>query len=59
LRRKSGLTQKVFAQHIGKVNYTYIGKIERGEQYPSLKMLKKWGKLFLFLSVIFLRIALF
>ena len=47
LRKKLGLTQKGFAQHIaGKVDYTYIGKIERGEQYPSLKMLEKIGKAF-------------
>ncbi|MEA1965424.1 MAG: helix-turn-helix transcriptional regulator [Candidatus Aerophobetes bacterium] len=46
LRKKLGLTQKAFAQHIGKVDYTYIGKIERGEQYPSLKMLKKIGEAF-------------
>jgi len=47
LRKKLGLTQKGFAQHIaGKVDYTYIGKIERGEQYPSLKMLERIGKAF-------------
>lgn len=57
LRKKLGLTQKGFAQNIdGKVDYTYIGKIERGEQYPSLKMLEKIGKgrtPFTFLSKIF------
>jgi len=30
----------------GKVDYTYIGKMERGEQYPSLKMLERIGKAF-------------
>ncbi len=47
LRKKLGLTQKEFASRIeGKVDYTYIGKIERGEQYPSLKMLERIGKSF-------------
>jgi transcriptional regulator with XRE-family HTH domain len=36
------LTQKELANKIvGKVDYTYIGKIERGEQLPSLKVLGK------------------
>ena len=43
LRRIRGmrdLTQKELANKIaGKVDYTYIGKIERGEQLPSLKVL--------------------
>lgn len=38
LRLRKGLTQKDFAQIAG-VDYTYIGKIERGEQFPSLKVL--------------------
>lgn len=47
LRKNLELTQKEFAQKVpGKVDYTYIGKIERGEQYPSLKMLEKIGKAF-------------
>jgi len=47
LRKKLGLTQKEFAKKVsGKVDYTYIGKIERGEQYPSLKMLERIGKSF-------------
>jgi len=47
LRKKIGLTQKQFAERVeGKVDYTYIGKIEREEQYPSLKMLEKIGKAF-------------
>ena len=40
LRQRKGLTQKELASKIqGKVDYSYIGKIERGEQLPSLKML--------------------
>ena len=47
LRKNLGLTQKQFAEKVpGKVDYTYIGKIERGQQYPSLKMLEKIGKAF-------------
>lgn len=47
LRKKLGLTQKEFASRIqGKVDYTYIGKVERGEQYPSLKMLERIGRSF-------------
>jgi len=47
IRKNLGLTQKEFAQKVpGKVDYTYIGKIERGDQYPSLKMLQKIGKAF-------------
>jgi len=47
MRKRLGLTQKEFAQRVpGKIDYTYIGKIERGEQYPSLKMLEKIGKAF-------------
>ncbi len=42
LRREFNLTQKKFAQRIKtKIDYTYIGKIERGEQNPSLKILNK------------------
>ncbi len=47
LRKRLGLTQKEFAGRVpGKVDYTYIGKIERGQQYPSLKMLERIGKAF-------------
>ncbi|RLE08657.1 hypothetical protein DRZ78_00675 [Candidatus Aerophobetes bacterium] len=47
LRKKLGLTQKQFAERVeGKIDYTYIGKIEREEQYPSLKTLEKIGKAF-------------
>lgn len=40
LRNEKGLTQKELAAaiHDG-VDYTYIGKIERGQQLPSLKVL--------------------
>jgi len=32
------LTQKEFAERVpGKVDYTYIGRMERGEQYPHPK----------------------
>ena len=42
IRRMRNLTQKELANKIvGKVDYTYIGKIERGEQLPSLKILRK------------------
>ncbi len=37
-RKRKGLTQKELASRIG-VDYTYIGRIERGVQLPSLKML--------------------
>ena len=47
VRKRLGLTQKEFAQRVpGKIDYTYIGKIERGQQYPSLKMLERIGKAF-------------
>ncbi len=47
LRKNLGLTQKGFAgKVVGKIDYTYIGKVEREEQYPSLKMLEKIGKSF-------------
>ncbi len=44
-RKRLGLTQKELASRIeGRVDYTYIGRIERGTQFPSLKMLQKLGK---------------
>jgi len=47
LRKRLGLTQKEFAEWVpGKVDYTYIGKMERDKQYPSIKMLQKIGKAF-------------
>jgi transcriptional regulator with XRE-family HTH domain len=40
LRKDKGLTQKGLAAKVkGGVDYTYIGKIERGKQLPSLKIL--------------------
>lgn len=42
MRIERGLTQKDLASSIsGGIDYTYIGKIERGEQLPSLKVLLK------------------
>jgi len=47
LRKRLDLTQKEFAGRVaGKVDYTYIGRMEREEQYPSLKMLERIGKAF-------------
>jgi len=40
LRRDKGWTQKTLAERVaGGINSTYIGKIERGDQLPSLKIL--------------------
>ena len=45
LRKSLNLTQKQFAHYIsGQVDQAYIGKIERGHQYPSIKMLEKIAK---------------
>ena len=42
IRRMRDLTQKELANKtVGKLDYTYIGKIERGAQLPSLKVLRK------------------
>jgi transcriptional regulator with XRE-family HTH domain len=42
LRLEKGFTQKELAVRVkGGLDYTYIGKIERGEQLPSLKILIK------------------
>ncbi len=42
LRMEKGLTQKELAAMVsGGLDYTYIGKIERDEQLPSLKILSK------------------
>ena len=38
LRNEKGLTQKELSNKIA-IDYSYIGKIERGEQLPSIKML--------------------
>lgn len=45
LRLEKKLTQKALAAKVsGGLDYTYIGKIEREEQLPSLKMLMKLSK---------------
>lgn len=42
IRVGKGFTQKELASKIrGGIDYSYIGKIERGEQLPSLKILMK------------------
>ena len=42
IRRMRNLTQKELANKtVGRLDYTYIGKIERGAQLPSLKVLRK------------------
>ncbi len=47
LRNSLGMTQTEFANRIpGKIDYTYVGKIERGRQYPSLKLLERIGAAF-------------
>lgn len=38
IRAERGLTQKDLASKVG-IDFTYIGKMERGEQLPSLKVL--------------------
>ena len=43
-REIRGLTQKELALQVaGQIDYTYVGKIERGEQLPSLKVLRRIG----------------
>ena len=47
LRKSLGLTQKEFASRVpGKVDHTYVGKIERGHQYPSLNLLERIGRVY-------------
>jgi transcriptional regulator with XRE-family HTH domain len=42
LRLEKGFTQKKLAARVsGGLDYTYVGKIERGDQLPSLKILIK------------------
>lgn len=44
IRKLRNLTQKELSERIqGRIDYSYIGKIERGEQLPSLKVLRKIG----------------
>lgn len=40
LRNEKALTQKELSKKVA-VDYSYIGKIERGEQLPSIKMLMR------------------
>ncbi len=45
LRKSLKLTQKQFASRVpGKIDYTYIGKIEREQQYPSLKLVERTAR---------------
>ena len=47
IRKRLGLTQKEFASRIpGRIDHTYVGKIERGHQYPSLKLLERIGRVY-------------
>lgn len=44
-RLRQGLTQRELARRVaGGVDLSYIGRIERGEQLPSLKVLQKLGR---------------
>lgn len=45
LRKEKALTQKELSKRVA-VDYSYIGKIERGEQLPSIKMLIKLSGIF-------------
>jgi transcriptional regulator with XRE-family HTH domain len=45
LRLRGGFTQRELAQRVpGGMDLSYIGRIERGEQLPSLKALHKLGQ---------------
>ncbi|MEW6616152.1 MAG: helix-turn-helix transcriptional regulator [Thermodesulfobacteriota bacterium] len=42
IRKERGLTQRELALKVsGEVDYTYIGKIERNRQFPSIGVLKR------------------
>lgn len=44
-RLRDGFTQRELAERVaGGLDLSYIGRIERGEQLPSLKMLQKLGR---------------
>lgn len=44
-RLREGFTQRELARRVaGGVDLSYIGRIERGEQLPSLKVLQKLGR---------------
>jgi len=45
LRLRRGLTQRELAGRVaGGIDLSYVGKIERGEQLPSLKVLRRLGE---------------
>ena len=45
LRLRRGFTQRTLARRVaGGVDLSYISRIERGEQLPSLKVLQKLGR---------------
>lgn len=44
LRRQRDITQKELSMKVG-IDYSYIGKIERGEQLPSIKLLLRLSNL--------------
>jgi len=47
IRKRLGLTQKEFASRVpGRIDQTYVGKLELGHQYPSLKLLERIGRTF-------------
>ena len=41
LRQWRGLTQRGLSRRVGPMDLSYVGKIERGEQLPSLKTLQR------------------
>jgi len=41
LRQWRGLTQRALSRRVGPMDLSYVGKIERGEQLPSLKTLQR------------------
>lgn len=44
-RLRQGLTQRELAGRVaGGIDLSYVGKIERGEQLPSLKVLRRLGE---------------
>ncbi|MEK6690094.1 MAG: helix-turn-helix transcriptional regulator [Nitrospirota bacterium] len=45
LRKEKALTQKELSKRVA-VDYSYIGKIERGEQLPSIKMLIRISEIY-------------
>lgn len=43
-REDAGYTQETFAKAMGARKHGYIGRIERGENAPSLSYIEKWLK---------------